>query len=353
MSKKLNIFIDTSIFYKNGFSVDRKMFNTLRSLCEAKRINLITTDITDSEIQSNIEKSIKELKNEFKRIAKKNRIIETIGGNGYDEFVDSKSTQSTVDEIKDKIDSFLKSCNATVINASEQSASQVIKDYFNKKPPFGEGKKKHEFPDALILNSLKEWCSKNNKDIITISADSDFKKFCQQEDKFEHFNSLYEFINHALMDEDNVVAVIHEILDKNSQILLREIDNEIKHLGVYIGDAEGDVTLDRVISLSIIDSSVINIEKNVADVVCQLDITLSFEASYWDPDSWMSVKDDGVKEIIYHNRIEGEVEREFNIEVEFEVVFDPKKSKLIKINDVVVNSGHDLEYNHYDFEEYY
>jgi len=353
MNKQLNVFIDTSIFYNNGFSVDRTMFNTLRSLCDAKKINMLSTDITQDEIKANIEESIKELKTEFKRIASKNRIIETIGGDGYREFIDSKSIQSISNDIKGKIDNFLNYCNTTIIKASEQSAQKVLIDYFTKQPPFGEGKKKYEFPDAFILNALKDWCFKNKIKIIAISADKDFEKFCKNESQFQYFPSLYEFVDYVLMDQDNVVAVIHDIIKQNDKIIQKEIESEIENLGVYLGDAEGEVIFNDIMNFSILESSVVHLEGNTANIVCQVDTTLSFDANYWDPDSWMSVKDDGVKEIIYHHRIEGEVTREFNIEVEFEIKFDPKKSKIIEINNVVVNSGADLEYNHYEYDDYY
>lgn len=52
----------------------------------------------------------------------------------------------------------------------------IIDDYFNKKAPFSE-KKKSEFPDAIVLKSLEQWCSENNTTCIVLSKDTDMKKF--------------------------------------------------------------------------------------------------------------------------------------------------------------------------------
>jgi hypothetical protein len=92
MTEQILVFIDTSIFKKHGFLVDKTMFNSIRSLCQSKKIQLISTDITQNEIEANILKSIKELKAAFKIIAKENRIIETIGGQTYKDFISNKST---------------------------------------------------------------------------------------------------------------------------------------------------------------------------------------------------------------------------------------------------------------------
>ena len=68
-----------------------------------------------------------------------------------------------------------------------------------------------------MLSALKNWCSKNHTNIVTVSTDNDFKKYCDQEKRFKYFPSLYEFINYVLMDEDNVVAVIHKMLKENEE----------------------------------------------------------------------------------------------------------------------------------------
>jgi hypothetical protein len=353
MTIPIYVFIDTSIFLGNGFSVERTMFKTLRSLCDSKKVQLISTDITNNEINSNIVRSIKELKTEFKKIASKNPIITTIGGEGYKDFIDSKITEKISKEVKEQVDTYLKECNTQILNASEQSAKQVFDDYFFKKPPFGEGKKKYEFPDAFVLSALKNWCLENNTDIITISADKDFEKFCAKEKNFKFFPSLYEFINFILLDEDNIVAVIHKMVKDNEERISEKVGKEMEDIGVYLDDAEGEVFFIKIQDLSFVDISVVALDGNKAEIYCLVDTTLCFDVSYWDPDSWTSIKDDGVKEIFYHHRIEGEVDRKFTIEVEFEIQFNAEKFNLINIENIIVNSGADLEYSHYDFGDYF
>jgi len=352
MDKPITVFIDTSIFKKHGFSVNKTMFNTFRSLCQSNKIQFLSTDITQSEIESNILQSIKELKTAFKKIEKENRIIETIGGQTYKEFIDKKSTAEMLSDIKKDIDTFFEECNIQIINASEQSGGQIFNDYFSKAPPFGEGKKKHEFPDAFVLSALKGFFPEKNKNIIAVSTDKDFKSFCENEDKFKYFETLYEFINWILQDEDNVVTVIHKIIEDNKQKISKLIEHEIENNGMYVDDADGEIFFETLQSCQFMDISVVGLNKNHASLFIDVDVTLNLEASYWDPDSWYTVKDDGVKEVYYHDQIEGTVERNFTIEVEFEMEFNARKSILLDIKNFEVNSGSPLAYSHYDFDDY-
>ena len=352
MGKKINVFIDTSIFKKKGFSVTETMFETLRSLCQSKKVQLITTDITNNEIESNILNSVKELKTAFKRVAAENRIIEVIGGKGYKEFIDPRSTEAIVGDIKNNIDTYFKNCNAHTIDASSQSASQILNDYFLKKPPFGEGKKKHEFPDAFVLSALKNWSTKEGKQIVTISTDKDFKKFCENEIHFLYFQSLYKFLNFVLKEEDAVIAVINKLIEENQDRICKEIEKEIQNVDIYISDAEGEIFFNSIKGCTFLETSVVGLNGNQADIFCLVDLTLALDAYYWDPDSWVSVKDDGVKEIFYHHRIEGEVERTFTLEVEFKARFNAEKFRLIDIENLVVDSGTALEYLHHESDYY-
>ena len=52
--------------------------------------------------------------------------------------------------------------------------------YFSNKAPFSEsGKKKNEFPDAIILMAIEEWAEKNNKAVLAIAEDKDWSRYCK------------------------------------------------------------------------------------------------------------------------------------------------------------------------------
>ena len=57
-----------------------------------------------------------------------------------------------------------------------------------------------------------------------------------------------------------------------------------------------------------------------------------------------------IREKTLNHRIEGNVKRDFSIEIEFEMEFDANKFKLLNIKDFVANSGSPLAYSHNNFK---
>jgi hypothetical protein len=50
---------------------------------------------------------------------------------------------------------FFQDSEAEEIELPKSALKQVLDLYFARRPPFGEGKKKSEFPDAFVLEALK------------------------------------------------------------------------------------------------------------------------------------------------------------------------------------------------------
>ena len=59
-------------------------------------------------------------------------------------------------------------------------------DYFAGRAPFGVGKKKSEFPDALALNALERTAIARGIGILVVSKDRDWKEFCRRSDHLYH-----------------------------------------------------------------------------------------------------------------------------------------------------------------------
>lgn len=60
------------------------------------------------------------------------------------------------------------------------SVSELLKKYFSNAAPFLEsGKKKNEFPDAIVLMAVEEWAKKNAKSVLAIAKDDDWSRYCE------------------------------------------------------------------------------------------------------------------------------------------------------------------------------
>lgn len=73
-----------------------------------------------------------------------------------------------------QFDEFCKQTKAMHLPAKGLDVAAVLDDYFEQKPPFGEGKKKSEFPDAFTAQLLINWRAGRSRKVIVVSGDRDW-----------------------------------------------------------------------------------------------------------------------------------------------------------------------------------
>ena len=107
----------------------------------------------------------------------------------------------------------------------------IISDYFYQMPPFGEGNKKYEFPDAFVLNSLIKHKFEEGDEIFVISADDDWIKFCTS-NMIKSFKNFYYFMSYELSEEEQNVFYTQAIQkwlrsEKNNKKIIDELQNKL------------------------------------------------------------------------------------------------------------------------------
>lgn len=68
--------------------------------------------------------------------------------------------------------------------------TSVFGPYFEGKPPFGKGKKKSEFPDALALSALERAALLRSLGILVVSKDKGWQEFCEQSGNLYQISEL-------------------------------------------------------------------------------------------------------------------------------------------------------------------
>src|SRR6185369_7921559 len=79
-------------------------------------------------------------------------------------------------KLEQAFDSFMRATKAITV-PTVTTLDDIISDYFARRPPFSE-KKKAEFPDAIVVASLRAWCVKRNVKAYVVSGDDDLKHCC-------------------------------------------------------------------------------------------------------------------------------------------------------------------------------
>lgn len=78
--------------------------------------------------------------------------------------------------------------------------NELFYDYFERNPPFSE-KKKTEFPDAIVIGSLKNFASKIEKKVYVVSGDNDLRACCVEESNLIHAQSINGIISRATVTQ--------------------------------------------------------------------------------------------------------------------------------------------------------
>ena len=178
--------------------------------------------------------------------------------------------------------------------------------YFTNSAPFKEvGSKKNEFPDAIALLALEKWAIENNKEILAVSVDNDWKRFSEErknnidvvEDLARAIEVFQEQMDYALK---GIVEEIKQDLSNNpnSKILesIREVISdklvvsEINADAAYYYEIDDEwVELNKISILTenselrvhIVDKGSDTITVNIAcEVCCRVGATFDF--SIWD-----------------------------------------------------------------------
>ncbi|MEG4068078.1 PIN domain-containing protein [Microcoleus sp. Pol11C2] len=298
--------LDTQVFDSYNFNYNSKVFRTLVELAQQGKIRLLLTSVTLHEIRAHItegavltskaiEQAINDLKKKrFKPQGDTKRVKISANSDLLNEF--KKKVQELApnfdqinQELLDQLKAFLKETEFEIIEVDRVSVVDIFENYFSGTPPFGEGKKKYEFPDAFALLALQKEAEDRNRIIYVVSGDADWEKFCSSSEYLSLIGKLDELLETIIRetDSDEVDACYELYSDKEDEIK-EYIENIFSDLNFSI-DLSGTSLIEwgseeievEVKSVDIIDSSLVHIDDSDADqpsVVFELEAEVHYDA---------------------------------------------------------------------------
>lgn len=207
--------LDTSIIEKYNYKFEQGILRHLSQFSESD-VEIVFSDIVIREIISRLLNSADEAKNDISRAVKR---FSTVQG------VDKAKLMSDVNEvlkaespreiIEARINRFKSATNASdALTFEHVSSARLAHAYFNQAPPFEKREsKKSEFPDAMALQALEGYASKNNTLMLVVSADNGWKSYCDLSD-------------HLICTDDLVAAMgyFHRVPSVADKILADRMD---------------------------------------------------------------------------------------------------------------------------------
>lgn len=229
------VYLDTSVFYQAAFNFTNSHLGALiQNLHQMGKI-IVWNKILREEIRSAVEEKASELQLQVRKFGR------YFDGTSSLETLEQAVAGNIVEEKLSDLDNTVFGSRALKLSLDRVSVSKILDDYFAKLPPFDEGKKKAEFPDAIALSALTDWANDTAQNVIVVSADNDFERFCQNQARLEYIKDIKILANEllAVKDETNW---IHEMLCIPKNGLTDWIAETVQDHPAEVWDVEGEVT---------------------------------------------------------------------------------------------------------------
>lgn len=221
------VFLDAGEYISKRFHFGNPALKALKSNAEKGFIRLLSTQITDREIYHHIEG---QLAGGLRILEKASSSLAPLrdSGNEVFFFLNGKFSDRIIfDRVHSMYSSFFEACNGLIIDSYSVSVEKIFEDYFQIHPPFNEGKKRKEFPDAFVLKSLSDWSRKNNQKTVVVSPDPDFERFCKKSDHLVYFPSAEAYLNFLMVGENFANLKTLEIFNSNKAAVESKIQDVI------------------------------------------------------------------------------------------------------------------------------
>lgn len=343
-----NIFLDTSIFVQENF-LEGKRINEFLNLSKAGSINLVLSIITVNEIKSRFKKQARvaiekhnELLNDRQMSVLRNSTMEK------SKLVKFSKIKVIVEEFDALLDAELLNANTTIIEYPVIDSEQIFKKYFEGTFPFNTGEKKHEFPDAIALLSVEEWCSKNKTKCVIFSKDNDFLK--SKPAKGVTVNADYENYLEALLTRlyKERVDIASILFTKNDLLINKELEEwiktEVDDDTIYYDFTNSyDVHDIKISSINVIkkEYQVISVEEESIEVEATATVEVKIILTIDDEES--GIYDSEEKEMHYMETTELTVDQELEIPLNILFHITNKDDYDDKCEVIEINNGKPIQ----------
>jgi DNA-directed RNA polymerase subunit F len=291
------IFIDTSAYESKNFQFDQHALKTLRNYLDKNFLHLLVTDITISEIKAHLYEKAKESKASIKRMQKEAMFLRNTPELSYHGIFERIEADEIYRIVEKKFEEFLNCEQIEVVDISKVNPSQIFSDYFKGAPPFGEGNKKSEFPDAFVLEAVRLTAEERAHSLYIISTDKDMASFVNRHPSLLHLESIDQLLDLVSRQEEKLAEParfadsVFDALKDRIKELARDLMTDDSFYSDLTDGFEDEIVDVNVNSLEISEKYLIEASRDAAtyEIHFSAEITakysfVNYEDSPWDPE---------------------------------------------------------------------
>ncbi|WP_417488937.1 PIN domain-containing protein [Maricaulis sp.] len=183
------VYLDTSEYRAAGFKLDYPKLAPLLEHLRALGIPLLVTPILEKEITAGIVTLVDNAAATLKQVRREAGILRGLESWNAGDMFRRPQKEMVVGEINERILSYFGSPHVENVPIDSVSIGKLLELYFAGTPPFGDGRKRKEFPDAIVAMALDSWAAHRHTKIALVSADRDFQKACSLTDRLAWYGS--------------------------------------------------------------------------------------------------------------------------------------------------------------------
>lgn len=322
------ILVDTSIFDANGLKLEKGLLGRLKQFKDSN-IDYILPDVIKGEVRSHLEKKVKTSRASLEKAINDAEDYLFFDGS---ELNASKSRIIDSNEIEgiasSRLENFIENTGALVLECGNYlSISELLQQYFQSKPPFADtGKKKYEFPDAIVLLAVEAWAEEKNIEVLAVARDGDWKNYCeisQRIDYVEDFADALSKFNKAIgpfaflslltsrfeQNDDDAIDFTSNIVD-SVESFFNGYTPDLEADSYHYWESNGCDSWLSEFELSDYNFKIIEHSKNSAVIEVSANITIEVEAEFS-----LSQYDSIDREHVYFGSVENRVEEQFTSEI--------------------------------------
>jgi hypothetical protein len=278
------VFLDTSIFAGQQYNFSSTTIDSFLKAAKDKDIQLLIPAPTLSEIERQMKTRANEAFKSLSDAIRKAPFLKK-----WKQWPEKPSGILGDWELQKIVfqewNDFLSHFKIYKLNYDGIDINKIMNQYNLIKPPFGEGKKRKEFPDAFAFESLSLYAHKNRISIAIISCDSDFKAACEQSTSLIYYPSLPAFTE-LLLGTDKIISKYKLMLENDNDKTIEAICDESSQIDFYPNDQDVEIEYSDAFSVNSFDSKIVAIGEKEFTILFQSDIEFKHSMSWEEEDGW-------------------------------------------------------------------
>jgi hypothetical protein len=344
----LNVHLDTEVFDAAKLNLTSEKFKSLQAHCENGRIRLLMTTVTKREILRHVREQARSAVNSLKQISADWSFLHNLPAHKFHVLVEKPDKKELGDSMAAAFEAYLAAAKVEIIDLGSADADQIFDSYFNLKPPFAEGKKKSEFPDAFAIQALEHWCDDHDETVHAVSGDKDWLNACADHKRLVHLPTLDSFLDLVTQQQQALHEKVLELYEASTAKIIDAIKKEFPDRGFYLHGEQGEVNEVDVQDVILgDDTAVISISDTDATVAVSADVKYTAHLTVDDTYNGAFDKEEG-RWIVLPTR-KGTVTHVEEVAVEIKLYLSSDRNEVEEISCVVDAEGLiDLDYSDWE-----